>query len=155
MSNNPVLIAAAIAAEKALRNFVEVMQYPAEDWMVLAANDLAAGIAAPTCPTPWEWFTMGHPDIDKIKADGTRIMVFVSRKVLPKGALGQHLAVHPPKLAFARWVTTLVDTPAARSSRHAQALLDKHGGFWAMDRRGLKPITGAPELWCYLPDIGE
>lgn len=99
------------------------------------------------------WHQMNHPDLETIKAKGTRIMIFVPRKVLPTGNSGKHTQFHEAKLVLTHWSRAVQPTKAVTPGTKALALDEKHGGFWAADRRGIKPVRGAPELWCYLPKI--
>lgn len=106
----------------------------------------------PACTSPWPWKAMDHPGLPAIKVAGRPVMLFVPRKRLVQGQQGQRVSDKPPKLVISHWVTKAADTTkAVTPSAFSLELLVRHGGFWAADRRGIKPLGGAPSLWCELP----
>lgn len=119
-----------------------------------AAYRLRTAIKMPPCPTPWPWLPMGDASLVKVKEDATRVMLFVPKKRIVTGAEKQHFKFQEAKLVLGQWTKELpVATPAHTPGRFSAELVAKHGGYWAADRRGVKPISGAPELWCWLPVI--
>lgn len=157
-SNNPAVLVAALEAEFALTELLSALER-SPTWsgnlcsLRNVLQNLREAMALPTCPTDWQWFHISHPDIEEIKATGTRIMVFVPRKVMLTGASKQHSQFYEAKLVLAHWAQLPAPTRAVTPSKLAVELQEKHGGYWAADRRGIKPVIGSPQLWCHLPKI--
>lgn len=97
------------------------------------------------------WHLMTDPVLEKVKAEGTRIIVFVPHKSIPKGA--NYRQDLPSRMIFAHWSKAAPPTKAITPSKHSRTLEEKHGGFWASDRRGIKPLKGAPTMWMYMPQV--
>lgn len=103
-------------------------------------------------PLVWKWNDMDHPDLLDIKANGTRILVFVPYKIIPRPA--DKTQTLPPRLCMARWAqAAALGTKSVTPSKFSVDLVAQHGGFWASDGRGIKPLKGLPSLWTYLPHI--
>lgn len=88
-----------------------------------------------------------------MKVSAQRVMLFVPKISVTTGTRCQHTQVYPPKLVMAHWATVPATTAAITPGKHALELQQKHGGYWAADKKGVKPVTGAPSLWAYLPII--
>lgn len=97
------------------------------------------------------WRSMNDPELEKVKVAGKRILVFVPRKSVPKG---EHFRLElPPRVMFAHWSQAAEVTKAITPSKHSIVLENKHGGFWASDKRGIRPLKGAPAMWMYEPEV--
>jgi len=157
-TGNPILVAAMINRRKLLEAilmspFKHGLSEEQEELLYDVLEQLKAELSLPARPTPWDWHMMDHPDIEKIKAAATQILVFVPRKLLPSVGAKVHKQYYPPRLALVRWSHAVEPSIAVTPSRMSLELDAKHGGFWAADWRGIKPLKGAPFLWTYLPNI--
>lgn len=99
---------------------------------------------------PFRWRQMDDPALDVVKADGTRILVYVPFRTVPTSAKSKQIL--PPRSLFVHWVKAAAETTkAVTPGKQSLQLIEKHGGYWATDKRGIKPLRGAPSLWMPSP----
>lgn len=99
------------------------------------------------------WRPMNDPDLEYVKVQGTRILVFVPWKILPSSNISRIKL--PPRALFVHWSRAIEATKALTPSKHSVELTQMHDGFWATDRRGIKPLKGAPTLWMPQPETPQ
>lgn len=105
-------------------------------------------------PIQMRWNEMGHPGLLAIKQAGTSIFIFVPRTLQTQTVSGTKKSIYPPRILISHWSSAAAPhTKQVQPGQRSLALVDRHGGFWASDRRGIKPVRGAPVLWALLPPL--
>ena len=111
---------------------------------------VAAGVRRALDQDPYHWRQMDDPALAAIKDSGARIVVYVPYRMVPTSSKSK--TILPPRTLFVYWVKDAAPhTAAVTPGKQSLLLIEKHGGYWATDKRGIKPLRGAPSLWMQFP----
>jgi hypothetical protein len=97
--------------------------------------------------------------IDSAPKDGTTLLVFIPRKIIPTGK--RHADGNPftkvkdARCMIARWADGPEDTAAKTAGLRAKGLAALKGGYWTARSDALRPIHAMPTHWMPLPDPPE